>query len=186
MGLLKRLLNPPTKTYVEEGCRLTGKLVRLFNLTDWPTGVPSYTAAEERAMEYGLQELRRSAGENYEKVQPDAVPTLERIFVSDALQRLAGDSFPRWEDRDDDKCPQDWKAKVSTYLKAWAMRLDPDVLLDLAGLLKLAGFKGEAKAAASIVADWFPRYAPLYYGESADTSVVEHFTARAREMMAQL
>jgi hypothetical protein len=166
--------------YTDEGCRLTGKLVRLFNLTDWLTGVPSYTEAEERAIDYGLREMRRLAGDDFEKMPLDTVETLERIFVSGALHQLASD----WGSYDD--CPESWKAKVSTYLKVWAMMLDPDVLLELAGLLVLAGYKSEAKATAHIVAAYFPAYAPRYFQGDPDPSLVEHIRTRALEIMREI
>lgn len=114
---------------------------------------------------------------------PEIAEPMQRMFGADALRHLAGPSIGSWEP--DDVCPSDWKERVSTYLKAWAMNLDPDAMLDMARLLALAGHKEEARQAAAIVAQRFPSYAPRFYSGSKP-ELVASITARARELMDEI
>jgi tetratricopeptide (TPR) repeat protein len=65
------------------------------------------------------------------------------------------------------------------------MNLDPDVLLDLSCLLAIAGYKGEAESAASIV-EWFPSYAPRFFAGAQNPQVVAGITTRAKELLQEI
>lgn len=120
--------------------------------------------------------------------QPLIIPEgMQRTAGAEGLRRLAGNDWTTeagWEL--DGDCPSDWKARVSTYLKAWAMNLDPDALLEMAQLLALAGNKFEGRQAAGIVAAWFPSYAPRFFAGTQDSELVENITGRARGIMADI
>lgn len=195
MGLLKALFGSPkpkARPYVDEGFALTKKLITLFDLSDWAGGIPTYTQREAKAIDRELRDFQRSAdaeaplsGHKEMLFHPEIVGPMERMFGAEALHRLAGpDVGLSWEL--DNHCPDDWKRRVSTYLKAWAMNLDPDVLLDMARLLAIAGYKTEAKQSAAIVAAWFPSYAPRFLSGAHDPELVANITARARELMEEI
>jgi hypothetical protein len=158
---------PPARPYVDEGVALTKKLIGVLHLSDWQTGVPDYTELEMRAMHRALRSFPKNAD--------------QRMSASRALHGLAGRG---WEVSDD--CPDDWKVRVSTYLKAWAMQLDPLVLLDMSRMLALAGYRDEARDAAAIVATGFPTYAPRFFAGAADPQRVEAITRSAREIMQEI
>jgi hypothetical protein len=119
------------------------------------------------------------------RFHPELLESMQRTFGSEALRRLAGPGLGSgWEL--DAICPVDWKTRVSTYLKAWAMSLDPDALLEIAQLLALAGYNSEGRQAAAIVAAWFPGYAPRYFAGSNDPKLVAGITERAREILVDI
>jgi hypothetical protein len=151
----------PARPYPDQGVALTKKLIDLLNLSDWITGVPDYTELEMRALGRVLQNA--------------ASPADQRKSASEALHDLAGKNREDW-----DTCPDDWRVRVSTYLKAWAMQLDPGVLLDMSRLLAIAGYGDEARDAAAIVATGFPIYAPRFFAGTADLQRVEEIARRAR------
>lgn len=110
---------------------------------------------------------------------------LQRSLGAEALRRLAGPTPQIGWDLDG-VCPDDWKIRVSTFLKAWAMNLDPDALLDLAGLLALAGHKTQALQAAAIVSLSFPSYAPRFFASENAPQLVASISGRARKIMEDI
>lgn len=195
MGLLKVLFGsakPPARPYVDEGLRFTKELIEQFNLTDWASGTPQYSEQEAAAIDQELANFQRMAdgearkqGHDQMLFHPEAIGRMQRTFGSEALLRLAGPPFDIVWDLDGD-CPEDWRMRVSTYLKAWAMNLDPDALLGMAPLLALAGYKTEGEKAAGIVAAWFPSYAPRFFAGAADPKLVQRITERARELVSDI
>lgn len=184
----------PARPYVDEGLALTKKLIALFKLSDWASGTPAFTELESREIDRELNSFQRMADrearkEGHAQMQfnPEAVGPVQRTVGAGALCRLAGAGWTTVSGWDlGGEYPDDWKARVSTYLKAWAMNLDPDALLELAQLLALAGYKSEGKQASSIVVDLFPRYAPRFFGGSDDPKLVEGITKRAKEIVVEI
>ncbi len=117
---------------------------------------------------------------------PEIVNSMQRTLGAEALRRLAGPGMDGIDWVLDGDIPDDWRSRVSTYLKAWAMNLDPDALLEMAKLLALAGYKTEGRQAAAIVADWFPSYAPRFFAGQQSPGVVEDIVARAREVVLEI
>jgi len=207
MGLLRLLFGPPkppAKPYVDEGVALTKSLIALLDLSDWKAGIPTYTEAEENAIDWEIQNFQRGANRSAQAdgsrkmvFHPSIIGGLQRMFASDGLKKLAMRGYLSWESSDDcseedddfpkvEEYPEDWRARVSIYLKAWAINLAPDVLLDLSQLLSLVGYKTEAKKAAEIVAAWFPSYASHYYEGHADPETVQYFRTRALEIIRKI
>lgn len=194
MALLKAIFGspkPPARPYADEGLKLTKRLIGLLDLSDWATGTPVYTEQEARAIDRELRDFQRMADLEAQKTgykemlfHPKIVDSMQRSFGTEALCRPAGPVMGHWEL--DEDCPSDWRTRVSTYLKAWAMNLDPNALLEMAQLLALAGYRNEAKQSAAIVAAWFPGYAPRFFGGVNNPETVAGITARAREIMEEI
>lgn len=195
MGLLKALFGPatpPAKPYVDEGLALTKRLIGLLNLPDWASGTPTFTKREIEAIDRELNSFQRMAdgearkdGHSQMLFHPEVIGTMQRTFGGEALRRLAGPGLDIGWDIDGD-CPEDWRTRVSTYLKAWAMKLDPDALLEMAQLLALAGYKSEGREAARIVADRFAAYSPRFFVGVNDPGLVESITERARDVVSEI
>lgn len=147
---------------MDEGFKLTKKLILLLHLSDWETGSPVYTKQEASVVDGEWRDFQRMLNAEVRQRGKHAPEFLEiqQTFGSESLRRLAGPSLG-WEH--DGDCPEDWKARISTYLKAWAMNQDPDALIEMAQLLGLAGYKAEARQCAAIVARWFPGYAQGFF-----------------------
>ena len=197
MGLWKSLFGPaapPARPYVDEGVALTKKLIGLLNLREWASGTPEYTKEEWEAIERELNSFQRMADGNAVKdgqsqmlFHSEIVDNMQRNLGGEALCRLAGTGWVTvsgWEIGGE--CPEDWRMRVSTYLKAWAMKLDPDALLQMAQLLALAGYKSEGREAAKIVADRFPAYSPRFFGGAKNSELVESITERARDVISDI
>lgn len=79
----------------------------------------------------------------------------EDIGLADAFQRrvaaTALENLARQRWKYSDELPDDWRIAVSTYLKAYASDLSPLVLLEMADLLVMAGYKGEARQVLQVV-----------------------------------
>lgn len=181
MGFVKApsgTAKPPARLYVDEGFKLTKKLIRLLDLSDWEKGTPVYTEEEASVVDGEWRDFQRMLNAEVRRRGKQAPEFMEiqRTFGSESLRRLAGPSLG-WEL--DGDCPDDWKARVSTYLKAWVMNQNPDALIEMAQLLALAGYKAETKQCAAIVARWFPNYAPGFFSGTDDPKVVSTITARA-------
>jgi hypothetical protein len=71
-----------------------------------------------------------------------------------------------WEDFEE-RSPEYWRAKVSTFLKAYACTLRPTILLAMADLLAMAGYKGAAREALEVVLT-FPSYAHIMFAGAKD------------------
>lgn len=193
MGLLKALFGspkPPARPYVDEGLALTKRLIATLDLSGWNSGTPTFTDEESDAIGRELDSFQQSAnseagkkGHQQRLLHSEAIGPMERTLGAEALRRFAGPGMggSGWEV--DDDCPADWKSRVSTYLKAWAMDLHPDALLELAPLLAVAGHRAEGKQAAGIVAAWFPSYAPRFFAGTQGPELVESITQNAREIM---
>ena len=177
MSLLRKLFGaPPTqpaaRPYVDAGVRLTHRIVESLKLQGWEIGdqgiQPVYTQDEMDAINEGLARFQRLADSTMggrAVFHPDAAGEVQRKCAGDALEELAGGT---WKFSAKDTVPEDWRLRISTYLKAWACQLNPQVLLDMAEMLAHAGYKTEAKEALEVVL-LFPSYSRRYFG-SADTS----------------
>jgi hypothetical protein len=139
-----------------------------------------FTQVESAAIQSSLESFQRMANaESGGNVvfHPDAAEKIHRQFGAEALKSLAGDEW-----KFSDSLPPTWKEIVSTYLKAWAMNLDPMVLIELSELLASASYKAEAREAAEIVIKSFPDYAPRFFaGADASNEVTNRVVASARE-----
>lgn len=196
MGFLKKLFGPPkppSRPYVDQGLALTKRLIGLLNLSDWATGVPDYTDQEARAIDRELRRFQSIADQSAQRdgsremrFHPEFIPPMQRRLGADALRRLVGPELDVGWELDDDYCPIDWKSRVSTYLKAWAMNLDPSALMEMAQLLALAGYQSEARQAAGIVAACFPSYAPRFFAGAQSPELVEGITEQARGIMTDI
>lgn len=151
---------------------MTHRIVQCLRLQGWEMtaqGIqPVYTQDEMDAISESLARFQRIAdGTTGAKAvfHPDAIGEIQRKCAADALEELADGM---WKFTAKDTVPEDWRLRVSTYLKAWACQLNPQVLLDMAEMLAHAGYKTEAREALEVVLV-FPSYAHRYFG-SADTS----------------
>lgn len=171
MGLLDKLFGATSvskKPYVDGGVELTHKLVSTLALDGWSAGIPQYTAEETEAINLNLANFQRTANEHAGKeviFHPEFVTTIQRRLIAEGLEKLADGVWLF----SGDELPEDWKSRISTYLKAWAGKLSPDVLLKTARLLTLAGYKSEAKETLQVVL-LFPSYAHKYFGGSSTSA----------------
>jgi len=176
---------PAPRTYTDAGFALTVKLVSSLKLRGWDQGRPILNQEEAEAIQAGLKSLKgmaNEAGGGPVVFRPDVSEEIQRRFGADALKTFADNE---WKYRGE--LPATWKHIVSTYLKAWAMKLDPWVLIELSELLAKASYIGEAKEAAEIVEDLFPAYAPRYFAGAATTSEATNvIVATARELIQRL
>ncbi|MEJ2008507.1 MAG: hypothetical protein P8Z30_10195, partial [Acidobacteriota bacterium] len=106
-----------------------------MSLEGWQNGVPNYTPEEKDAIQRKLSLFQssfnqRAGGEVV--FHPEAVGHIQRMLTAEALYDLAGERW-RWSSKIE--LPQDWKDRVSTYLKAWACDLNPDAFCEMAELL---------------------------------------------------
>ncbi|GEM_PF-2114129 len=134
-----------------------------------PQGIqPVYSQDEMNAVSESLARFQRIAdgtSGGTAVFHPEAMGEIQRKCAAEALEELADGM---WKFTAKDTVPEDWRLRISTYLKAWACQLNPQVLLDMAEMLAHAGYKTEAREALEVVL-LFPSYAPRYFG-SADTS----------------
>jgi len=174
------------KPYPDAGLRLSYKLIDSLSLSGWKDGLPAYTPEEIEAIEGSLAAFQRIANETVggnATFHPEAVGPIQRIQSAQALEELAGKG---WRFSDKSKLPDDWKLRVSTYLKAWACNLTPDAFLQIAEILTLAGYKTEAREACNVVL-LFPTYAETFFGGAKDTErLVTGFVEQAREQLQTL
>jgi hypothetical protein len=183
MGLLDKLFATSKsieKPYVDAGVRLTHKLVQSLQLDGWPNGLPAYTRAEAEAIDAGLSRFQQIANEvmgGTAVFHPEAAEPIQRMQAAQALEDLAGQD---WEFSDKSELPANWKARVSTYLKAWACHLNPDALLQMGEMLSKAGYKTEARESYSVVI-LFPTYAHIFFGGSDKTAELASSIVRQAE-----
>lgn len=157
---------------MDGGVLLTHRLVQSLSLQGWEMSAqgiqPVYTQAETDAISESIARFQRIAdGTTGEKAvfHPAVIEEIQRKCAADGLEELADGM---WKFTAQKTVPEDWRLRVSTYLKAWACQLNPQVLLDMAEMLVHAGYKTEAREALEVVL-LFPSYAHRYFG-SADTS----------------
>ena len=177
MGFLGKLFG--TQNYVDSGVQLTLKIVESLSLTGWQT----YTHEETDAINGKLSGLKRSFNE-YAGGEVDfheAAEGIQRMFIAEALHELAGKGLlhKRTYRR------EDWKDRVSTYLKAWVCNFDAPVFLDMAELLAEAGYKDEARQALQVVL-LFPSYALKKWGSRPDDLLVRSIVEDAQEALENL
>ncbi len=128
--------------YVEAGTNLRKRIVQALGLTGWERGDdPSYTPEEAVAIQRSMTTFQATANQTLggEVVfHPD-------FFKSGFPRHIA---FQALEDLNEDlmfgmnKLPENWKLRVSTYLKALSLRPNPLTLIRMADLLAMAGYKG--------------------------------------------
>jgi hypothetical protein len=155
--------------------------VNALNLEGWQDGQPVTSSDERKAIEAKILQFHLDANEvagHEVSFSREASNIIKSRLTAEALEELAGS---RWKGKD--ALPQDWKQSVSTYLKAWAVRLSPWVLIDLARLLIWAGYRSEAKEALNTVVDWFPVYSPRYWTGDVDSSLMDMIMANARNLL---
>ncbi|MGD0445309.1 MAG: hypothetical protein ABSA39_15340 [Edaphobacter sp.] len=173
------------KPYTDAGVALTNRLISSLNLTGWNQGIPIFTQIESEAIESrlgGFQQMANAEVGGEVVFHPDAAEKIQRQFGAEALKTLADNGW-----KFSDNLPSTWREIVSTYLKAWAMNLDPMVLVELSELLALASYKVEAKEAAEIVVNLFPDYAPRFFaGADVGNKVTSQVVASAREVIHRL
>jgi hypothetical protein len=173
------------RRYPDAGVALTYKLISALNLTGWKDGIPEFTLLESEAIQSELSNFHQMANSETggEVVfHPNVVDEIQRKSGADALKALADDEW-----KFSDTLPSAWREIVSTYLKAWAMGLNPIVLIELSDLLALASYKLEAKEAAEIVVNFFPDYAQRFFaGADVDNRVTNQLVVSAREAIQRL
>ena len=189
MGLLTKLFGSrrqPGLPYPEAGVQLTRNIVQALNLTVWQNGTLEYTEEETEAINRELSAFQHIANRTVggeARFHPDAVETIQQPFIAQALEDLAGRG---WKYSAKTDLPEDWKARVSTYLKAWLCQLNPSVLLDVADLLARAGCKSEAKQALQVVI-LFPIYARTHFeGAAEDRKWVNAMVEEAHKALQSL
>ncbi len=187
MNLVRKLLGRTkhsSKRYPDAGMTLTLKLIGTLGLKDWQNGLPSYTPEEIDAIDREITNFQSLANEEIggkAVFHPDAVDGISRHLAATALEGMAGRGW-RWSE----ELPENWKKVCSTYLKAWASKMNPSLLLDMAGLLAKAGYEGEAREALQVVL-LFPSYANAYFaGADATGEVTNAIVERARKALAAL
>lgn len=177
---------PAAPAYVGAGRQTIVKLVQSLGLRGWENGVPSYTPDEAAAIEKAAFDFQQMANEQYggeASFHPDAVSTIRRWAARRALEELNEDWW--WSARD--TLPENWKERVSTYLKEWIACLSPSTLIHLSVLLARAGHKDEAREALEVVLQCFPAYAPTYFaGADNRTEVTESIIKEAQQVLAAL
>jgi hypothetical protein len=173
------------KPYTDAGVALTYRLISSLNLTGWNQGIPIFTQIESEAIESrlgGFQRMANAEGGGEVVFHPDAAEKIQRQFGAEALKTLADGEW-----KFSDSLPSTWREIVSTYLKAWAMNLDPMALVELSELLALASYKVEAREAAEIVVNLFPDYAPRFFAAAdVGNKVTSQVVASAREAIQRL
>ena len=189
MGLLSRILGSGKKQpYIDAGTALLHKLIATLNLPDWKDLLPTYTSAEIEAINRKLSSFQQEAnrlGGGEAKFHPEIVPDLQRVLSADALADLAGGL---WGCLIPDELPQDWRQRVSTYLKSWVGNLDPTTLIGIGKLLIKAGCRSEAKETFRVIL-LFPTYAKTFYGGSnwqEEAEMVEKIVGSAKESLQGL
>jgi hypothetical protein len=193
MSVLRKLFgasSPQTtpRPYVDAGVRLTHRVVQSLGLPGWETGAqglqPIYTQDEMDAIGRSLAYFQITANNvmgGKAVFHPDATETIQRKCAAEALEELAGSGWSASADTP----PQDWRWRTSTYLKAWACQLNPQVLLDLAGMLAGAGCKKEAKEALEVVL-LFPSYAHRFFGGAEASELVNSIVEDAKKALIAL
>lgn len=188
MGFLSKLFgkSAPAKLYVDSGMRLTQGLITSFQLPGWRNFLPEYTPEEIKAAQSGLSSFQKTANGvvgTKSSLHPEAALELEKLLRADALREFAGRGF---HFADKKEILQDWKARVSTYLKAWISGFSPFCLIDMAEMLIAAGYKTEARQALEVVL-LFPIYAHDFYsGSSTGTKLSALAVSRANEILQNL
>lgn len=171
--------------YPDAGVAFTYKLISSLDLGGWNQGIPLFTQVESQAIQArldGLQQMANAEGGGEVVFHPDAVERIQRQFGAEALKALADDEW-----KFSDSLPSTWKEVVSTYLKAWAMNLDPMVLVEVSELLSSTSYKSEAREAAEIVINSFPDYAPRFFaGADAGNEITNRVVASARQAIQRL
>jgi hypothetical protein len=169
-----------SQPYVDAGTALTFTLCRSLNLPDWNNGLPDYTPEEIAAIDRELSRFQHIADSELggkAAFHPDVAPKLVRLWAGEALAE-----FARAQLFQSDETPKDWKPIASTFLKAWASRLDPRTLLELADLLTKVGCKNEANQVLQVVL-LFPTYAETLWGKR-DDELVRIIVREAEENLA--
>ncbi len=169
--------------YVDAGTALTFKLPRSLNLPDWNDGLPNYTQEEIAAIDRRLSQFQQMANcelRGEVKFHPDLVPELQRRLAGEALAEFARNKLILQSE----DTPTDWRPLASTFLKAWASRLDPFTLLELGDLLAKVGYKSEAREVLQVVL-LFPTYAHTLWGKN-DDELLGNIVNEANETLQNL
>ena len=115
------------------------------------------------------------------RIHPEVVGPITRMQIAQALEELAGRDWKFTAE-----LPKDWKARVSTYLKAWASNLSPSALKEMADMLAEAGYKTEAKQALEEIL-LFPTYAHVYFsGANRSADLTNRIVKDAKDSLNDL
>ncbi|MBN2324120.1 MAG: hypothetical protein JXQ30_10330 [Spirochaetes bacterium] len=186
MGILNRIFGTQknkAKPYVDAGMALLYKLMVSFNLSGLKDGLPSYTRPEMEAIDRRLSSFQKMANDEMggnARFHPEIVQDLQRTLAAEALLELAGNEW-----KFSDETPKDWKEYVATYLKAWAVGLNPMALLELGDFLARVGYRSEARETFQVVL-LFTTYADTYYRGQRKAELVESIVESAKESLRDL
>jgi len=166
--------------------RLTYNLIQSLRLDGWDNLLPVYTPEEMRTIESELSKFQEIANDvvgGEARFHPEVVGPITRMQTAQALEDLAGRD---WKFTDKSELPEDWKARVSTYLKAWASNLNPSALREMADMLVKAGYKTEAKQALEVIL-LFPTYADVYFsGADGSAELTNRIVKDAKDSLNDL
>jgi hypothetical protein len=171
------------KQYLDAGLSLIQKLVTSLNLPGWENLLPVYSPQEMEAIDKRFSNFQAIANKEVggeAKFNPDAAQTLKRILAAEALAEHARNSWTYAEE-----IPKSWKNIVATYLKSWASRADPFILLNLAEFLVKSGSIIEAKETLRVIL-YFPPYADIYYSGNPDNEMVDKIIKLTKESLEDL
>lgn len=153
MGFLGKLFGVrrgKPKPYLDAGIQLQCKLIQSLRLEGWQNLLPVYTREEDEAISKGMSLFQQIANEEAggeALFHPDAIGAIRRQVAGQALEGLAERNLML---TDTSELPNDWKERLSTYLKAWLCDLNPSAMRGVANLLSKAGYKAEANKALRV------------------------------------
>lgn len=136
--------------YLDAGIQLQCKLIQSLRLRGWQNLLPVYTPEEEEAIPRGMAQFQQMANEEARGealFHPDAIGAIQRQVAGQALEGLAERNLIL---TDTSELPNDWKERLSTYLKAWLCDLNPSAMRGVANLLSKAGYRAEANKALRV------------------------------------
>jgi hypothetical protein len=142
------------KQYVDSGFELTMDLIKELSLLDWSEGRPLLTVTNQASIDRttknfweGSRRFAESRGSEEISYHPELWGHIERGLVDCALR----------EEASEETDPNNWTARISTYLKAWASGLNPWAMTAVAEILLNQG-KTQFALRAINTATRFPKY----------------------------
>ena len=185
MGIFGKLFatkTPSRNPYLEAGAEFTSEIVRDLQLPGWNNHSPVYTHVEEKAIDQKMSEFQDMANEvggGDMMFHPEFAREMQQRLMGEALESLASDNMNYCREPE----PADvWKARASTYLKAWASTFNPRMLIDLATFLLHKRHPQEAKKALQVVLQ-FPTYAPSYLKAASAPEILNAIMSDANEVL---
>jgi hypothetical protein len=191
MGFLGKLFGiKQGQAYVDAGLALTLKFCREWKLPGWKDGLPEYTTEELKAIELEASRFQAIADNQMggsAVFHPEIEGDLRRSLAGTALGDYASDQAMgvcSWLDDEEEEDRPDWRPVVSTFLKAWASKLDPMTMISLGDFLSRVGQKDAAKEAYKVVLH-LPSYAKKLWGPGHE-DLVKGNLQLAKEALASL